>query len=100
MANYRQTISTTVTKLVGPDAEEMQVAVQATASITPPDRSVGIDTYSWEDLTITNNDGDDIEVSEAECERLGEQIVAAYLQEEDDAITFARKGGAPSEFYD
>lgn len=88
-------ITSTITKLVGPDAEETQVSVCVTASITPPDRSVGIMNYGWEDLVVTDPDGGEIDIDEDTENRLGEELVASWL--EDDAISHR---GAPSEFYD
>jgi len=96
MTKHSITSTITKTKFVGPDFEECEVTIPVcvSASITPPDRSVGIDSHGWEDLEITD-DGKEIEVSEEEAERLGEEVVVSYLK--DDAIPHR---GAPSEFYD
>ena len=87
-------ITTTTTKYVGPDAEECEVPICVTASITPPDFSVGIDNYGWEDVVVTDADGGEIDVSEAESDRLGELVVEAYIKDE-----FEQPRGTPSEFY-
>lgn len=93
-------IMETTTRLVGPDAEGVEVSVCVKASITPPDRSVGIMNFGWEDVEVTDMDGNEIVVSEAEYDRLGECVVEAYIRNDDDEKTFAPRGGQPSEFYD
>lgn len=97
MTRHSICTTTTRTKFVGPDFEECEetISVCVSASITPPDRSVGIDSHGWEDLEVTDDDGKEIEVSEDEADRLGEKVVESFL--EDDAIPHR---GAPSEFYD
>ena len=87
-------------KLVGPDAEEAYVEVCVKASITPPDRSVGIMDFGYEDLEITDADGNEINVSAAEEDRLGECLLEAFIRGADDMSTFAPRRGPPSEFYD
>ena len=97
----KYSISTTITKLVGPDAEDVQVPVTVEVSITPPDRSVGINNYGWEDIVITDNDGNEIEVDEATTDRLGDEVVKAYITDENDTyVTPNHSRHAPSEFYD
>lgn len=97
MANPTHSISTTITKLVGPDAEEVEVPVCVSASITPPDRSVGIDGYGWEDLTVTDANGEEVTIDEAMEESLGEKVVDSYVREDADMYMFARKGGDPDD---
>lgn len=97
MTRHSITSTITKTKFVGPDFEECEVTIPVcvSASITPPDRSVGINCHGWEDLEVTNDDGEEISISEEEADRLGEEVVKSYL--EDDA---QRYRGVPSEFYD
>jgi hypothetical protein len=91
----KHSITSTITKYVGPDAEETQVSVCVTASITPPDRSVGIDGYGWEDLEVTDPDGGEITISEADEERLGNELIESYIAEPE-----RNYRGAPHEYYD
>lgn len=74
-------ITSTITKLVGPDAEEIQVPVCVVASITPAEHDVGIMNVGWEDLVVTDDDGGEIEVDEDTENRLGEELVKSYLDD-------------------
>lgn len=97
MTRHSITSTLTRTKFVGPDAEECEetITVCVSASITPPDRSVGIDSHGWEDMEVTNESGEEVSFDEEDEDRLGEELVKSFL--EDDAIPHR---GAPSEFYD
>lgn len=69
-----------ITKLVDPDDEEVEVPVYVTASITPSDDSVGMG-IGWEDLVVTNDDGEEVEVSEREEDYLGNKLLDSYQKE-------------------
>jgi len=74
---------TTTAKLYRGD--DAPIPVDVTASITPPDRSVGIMGYGWEGLTATVNDGPDegteVNLTDAEEDTLGEILVHDYMIE-------------------
>jgi len=89
--------TTTITKLVGPDAEEIEIPVCIKGEILEPDRDVGIMSEWCEGVEITDDDGNEIEVSEAENDRLCEVLMESWTKSQG---SFPVREGPPSEFYD
>lgn len=80
---FCSTITKQVIKAIG-EYDEVVIPVNVEASICGPDRSVGLNSPWAEDVTVTDNDGGEVEFSEAECERFEEEAVKEFYRSQND----------------